>query len=264
MKVRVLLAGAIAALLSTTAMAQVDGFAVGPAGAGPGDAITITIYPDQTCPLPTTNPNQSLVGATVVRLHAGVTVATNIWQNVVSADNPGSGGQAEAIVGFTQDPTTGIWTKTITPNSYFTGVAGPITALNFVVNGGPEGSRWDKEGKMVNVNTGACMDASATFPLSGPITEIPSRYLINAGKFIKAVSPNPATTSTQLKYVLGTAGNTTVRVLNAIGSEVVTLQNGYQAAGEYSIDWATNVTPGIYYISVSANGRSDSRKVVVK
>lgn len=260
MKVRVLLAGAIAALLSTTAMAQVDGFAVGPAGAGPGDAITITIYPDQTCPLPAADPAKSLVGATIVRMHGGVTVGTNVWQNVVDAGN----GANDAVTGFTQDPVTGIWTKTITPDSYFTGVAGAITGLNFVVNGGPAGAQWDKEGKMVDANTGACADASATFPLSGPITEIPSRYLINAGKFIKAVSPNPATTSTQLKYVLGTAGNTTVRVLNAIGSEVVTLQNGYQAAGEYSIDWATNVTPGIYYISVSANGRSDSRKVVVK
>jgi hypothetical protein len=136
--------------------------------------------------------------------------------------------------------------------------------LAFVVNGGPAGAQWDKEGKMADAITNACMDASASFPLSGPITEIPSRYLINSGKFIKAVAPNPATTSTQLKYVLGTAGNTVVRVLNAIGSEVVTLQNGYQAAGEYSIDWATNVTPGIYFISVTANGRSDSRKVVVR
>lgn len=261
MKVRVLFAGVLATLLSTAAMAQVDGFSIGPAGAGPNDPITITIYPDQTCPTPASaTPAKSLVGATIVRLHGGVTVGTSAWQNVVDAGN----GANDAVTGFTQDPVSGVWTKTLTPATYFTGVTGTITGLNFVVNGGPAGAQWDKEGKVQNATQTDCADVSASFPLSGPITEVPTSYLLNTGKLIKGIAPNPAVGATQLKYFLPTAGNVTVKVFNTIGSEVATLQNGPQAAGEQSLTWNADVAPGIYHISIASNGRSDSRKVVVK
>lgn len=242
-------------------MAQVDGISVGPAGAGPNDPITITVYPDQTCPLPSNDPNKSLATATIVRIHSGVTLGTQAWQNVVDAGN----GAADAITGFTQMP-NGTWEKTLTPASYYTGVpAGTtITGLNFVLNGGPAGTQWDKEGKGAGATPTTCADYSVVFPLSGPITEIPNSYLSARGKMIKSIAPNPVVGSTSVKFLLNTAGRVNVKVYNAIGTEVANVADENFSAGEHTINWDANVTSGIYYITISANGLKDAQKVVVK
>ncbi len=265
MKVRILFAGVLASLLSTAAMAQVDGITVGPAGATFNDPITITVYPDQTCPLPSADPNKSLSGASIIRIHGGVTLGTTAWQNVVDAGN----GATDAITGFTQDPVTGYWSKTITPNAYWTGTGGApligVTGLNFVLNGGPAGTQWDKEGKGSTPAGGtACADYAVVLPLSGPITEIPNNILSARGKMIKTIAPNPVVGATTIKYMLAKTGNVSVKVYNAIGTEVATLVQENQEAGDHSITWNANVTAGIYHVSVSANGLSDAMKVIVK
>jgi hypothetical protein len=137
--------------------------------------------------------------------------------------------------------------------------------LNFVLNGGPAGTQWDKEGKGDTLVGGAgCSDYAVAFPLSGPITSIPNSYLLARGKMIKEVAPNPAVGNTNIKYFVAKQGKVTVKVYNSLGTEVSTILNEDQSAGEHQFNWETKVPTGIYHVSVSANGITDAAKIVVK
>jgi|GEM_PF-2882381 len=148
----------LASLLWQPAGAQVSGVFITPAGATAEDSITITLDPALLC----TNNTPGLQGAGIVRLHAGVALAGVNWQNVVTA----APGADNALVGFTKTA-TGSWAKKLKPRDYFSVPSGTaITALCFVLNGGPNGQNWALEGKQ---DKQGCNDFIIPFPLAGPI-----------------------------------------------------------------------------------------------
>ena len=142
--------------------AQISGVTITPVGATGEDSITITVDPAIPCP----DGSPGLVGIPLLRLHAGITVNGGTWQNVVNA-GPGAN---NAITGFTQLP-NGSWRKKILPRAYFRAFSDQhIEQLCFVLNGGPDGTNWDNQGKRTDSATGTCIDFFVSFPLAGPIT----------------------------------------------------------------------------------------------
>jgi len=61
-------------------------------------------------------------------------------------------------------------------------------------------------------------------------------------------APNPFTDATTINYTVGTGGHVVLRVFNAIGESVATLQNANIAAGSYTAVFdGMNMAKGVYY-----------------
>lgn len=76
--------------------------------------------------------------------------------------------------------------------------------------------------------------------------------------------PNPFNPTTTIKFDLASAARVELKVFNTLGQEVATLVNGRQQAGSYSIPFdASGLSSGVYICNLTANGFSESRKMVV-
>lgn len=76
--------------------------------------------------------------------------------------------------------------------------------------------------------------------------ELPGRIELN-GNY-----PNPFNPSTTLKYALPYAGDVTVRVFDALGRTVATVEPGSQTAGQHELAFeASDLASGVYFYRVS-------------
>lgn len=166
---------------------QVSGITAYPSGATANDSIYLWLDPSRTCPLPSVNAAQSMATASIVRLHSGITLGANAWQNTVSTTTAA----VEPITRFRN--VSGRWIKSILPRNYYgLSQADNATALNFVLNGdAPTGGWFAREGK-VEPN---CADFTIPLP-------IPNNVGVNP--FAVAVTVNP----TPLRPIITATGDT--------------------------------------------------------
>jgi hypothetical protein len=76
--------------------------------------------------------------------------------------------------------------------------------------------------------------------------------------------PNPFTSTTTIKYKVTESDFVSLKVFDAIGTEVASLVNEKKPIGEYSIDWnAAEFGSGIYFCKLK-NGRSCELKKMLK
>jgi hypothetical protein len=74
--------------------------------------------------------------------------------------------------------------------------------------------------------------------------------------------PNPFNPILTIHYGLSEDANTAIRIFNLQGQEVSILENEFQKAGNYALQWnAENVASGIYIVKISADKNTDFRKV---
>ena len=76
--------------------------------------------------------------------------------------------------------------------------------------------------------------------------------------------PNSASDRTTIDYTLGSAGLVSLKVYNSIGQQVASLVDGTQASGGHSavLD-ASNLPSGMYYYTLHAEGRAETRSMTV-
>ena len=256
-----LLLAALSMGFALSASAQSGGISISPIGATADQPITITIDPNVVC----NDGTPGLGGATIVRLHSGVTIAGQRWQNVVSASPPADGGLPDAITGFTQNA-NGTWSKTFVPRTYYNVPAGTdITELCFVLNGGPSGTNWDLRGKYEDPATpGSCGDGFASFPVGAPFGVSSVKRGTASAFALSPATPNPISGEATIRFNLKKAGEVNVRVVNLLGETVSVLNNGYMSACAKSFTWnAANAAPGIYFYTVEMDGLAASSKMQV-
>jgi arylsulfatase A-like enzyme len=76
--------------------------------------------------------------------------------------------------------------------------------------------------------------------------------------------PNPFNPTTEIRFAIGSASFVHLAVFDVLGREVATLVNETLAAGEYTrVFNAQNLPSGTYFYRMSANGRVDTRKLVL-
>lgn len=272
MKIRVLLASAVALLASATAQAQMSGVTVRPSTSGDWDTVTVIVNTYETCPSATADAAKSLVFAETVRFHGGVAVLNpnglqQRWQHVVGA-GPTDATQPQTTFSRVSD---GIWSKMIVPRTYFNVPDSQrIFGLCFVLNGGPDATAWDREGKMCGDSGRIATqgDYFVFFDSLGLAASGPNNVKASASKMVNAVVPNPFVGSTKVSFSTLANGLVDVKVYNILGAEVATLSNGFRTAGDHTLTWngATNsgaIAPkGTYIIRVNAANKVDSRVVI--
>jgi len=90
-----------------------------------------------------------------------------------------------------------------------------------------------------------------------------------SGTYLEKAYPNPATSNVTIKYALGKAGRTTLKVYNVLGQEVRTLVSGHQTAGYYNQSWdgkdsqGRQAANGIYLYQLTAGEFTATGKVMI-
>jgi len=75
--------------------------------------------------------------------------------------------------------------------------------------------------------------------------------------------PNPFSVSTTLGFRINKSGIVSLKIFNALGTEVAGLVNKQMPKGEYSIDWnATGLVEGIYFCRMQSDSFTDTKKLV--
>lgn len=76
--------------------------------------------------------------------------------------------------------------------------------------------------------------------------------------------PNPFNPTTAINFTMPQSGNVTLKVYNILGSEIATLVNGFQTAGKHTVNFnAGNLSSGIYFVKMNANGFTSSKKMML-
>ncbi len=77
--------------------------------------------------------------------------------------------------------------------------------------------------------------------------------------------PNPFSGQTAISYELQQSGHVSLRVFNLAGREVARLVDGFQPAGEYTIEWNAGKLPaGMYLYQLRANGFMETKRCVLQ
>jgi hypothetical protein len=81
--------------------------------------------------------------------------------------------------------------------------------------------------------------------------------------------PNPFNPTTRISFELPTRSHVRLEIFNSLGQKVATLLDTEQPAGSHSVEWdgttaqGNRVPTGIYLYRLTANGHSESRKMVL-
>jgi hypothetical protein len=76
--------------------------------------------------------------------------------------------------------------------------------------------------------------------------------------------PNPFNPTTEINYSLRTAGQVRLTVYNILGSEVMTLVDGVQAAGVHNVHFAgAGLASGMYFYTLESGGMTLTKKMLL-
>jgi hypothetical protein len=74
--------------------------------------------------------------------------------------------------------------------------------------------------------------------------------------------PNPFNAETNIGYSLSEAGNVSLKVYDISGRLIATLVEGYQQAGQHSVNWdASDISSGVYFYKLSCGDYSTTKKM---
>jgi hypothetical protein len=177
----------------------------------------------------------SLQGAIVSAVSNGLNVEVT-----VSGTNSSVGGELVTVEGMVVDVINS------TSNNPFT-----LTALSegvYTVNAGF---------KDPNRDYGTTSIVVSSTGISNTTDPIPT-YILYSNY------PNPFNPSTKIKYLVAEKTFVSVKIYDVAGSEVASIVNQEQAAGEYEIDFtADNLTSGVYFYKLQAGNFVETKKMVL-
>lgn len=76
--------------------------------------------------------------------------------------------------------------------------------------------------------------------------------------------PNPVANQTTVRYELTRSCPVTLSILDVSGRRVAELVNAHQSTGTYSVSWnAADAPSGVYYCTLTADGSTTTRPIVV-
>lgn len=101
-------------------------------------------------------------------------------------------------------------------------------------------------------------------PVTDVITEISEKSELSAQDLLLHNYPNPFSTETEIRWQNSASGFTLLKVFDSKGKEIETLVNENQAAGGHLVTFCAEGLPvGVYFYKLQANGRIETKKMVV-
>jgi hypothetical protein len=127
-----------------------------------------------------------------------------------------------------------------------------------------EGSAWARTGA-VTFNGDAGF--SQAYLASLVITSIDENESLPNEFSLSQNFPNPFNPSTTIQYSLVKSGMVSLKVYNVVGQEVVTLVNGHQEAGSYTLTFnakegGASLSNGVYFYRLDAGSFVSIKKLV--
>ncbi len=108
-------------------------------------------------------------------------------------------------------------------------------------------------GQLTEASTSANKDAKQITQI-----EIPEIYSLDQNY------PNPFNPSTIIKYQIPKDGFVTLRIFDELGNEVKTLENGFRAAGSYSVNFNASYLPsGVYFYQLRSGNFVSTQKMIL-
>ncbi len=81
---------------------------------------------------------------------------------------------------------------------------------------------------------------------------------------LKQNYPNPFNPSTTIRYSISEAGYVNLNMYNVLGEKIAVLVDEFKSTGDYVIKFnASNLSAGIYFYSLSVNGFTKTKKMVL-
>jgi len=105
-------------------------------------------------------------------------------------------------------------------------------------------------------------------PTNG-VVAIDNEVLAPANFKLHAAYPNPFNPVTNIAYELATSADVSITVYNMLGQEVANLVNGFQNAGNYTVQWngldnlGHSVPSGLYFYEMATEGFSSTHKMML-
>ncbi|MBS1913217.1 MAG: T9SS type A sorting domain-containing protein [Bacteroidetes bacterium] len=85
-----------------------------------------------------------------------------------------------------------------------------------------------------------------------------------AGYAITSVRPNPFSNRSEIGFTVGSAGETTVEIYNAVGERMALLYSGRLSAGEHAAIWdAAGFPSGVYHCRITSGAWAASRMLIL-
>jgi hypothetical protein len=114
------------------------------------------------------------------------------------------------------------------------------------------------DGVMVNIDDIFVGNHSGVSNIAPVNSAIPKSYALLQNY------PNPFNPITKINFDIPKSGFVTLKVLNALGKEMVTLVNGVVNPGTYSVDFdGTKLSSGAYFYRLESNGFVSTRKMML-
>ncbi len=156
--------------------------------------------------------------------------------------------------------------STLLPPDFTVGTpADGMSWFRFSVTDAPVGPAWTGDGLFGDGET-----EDYLFRIAQPPVDAPELGALGAGGGLRfdSVRPNPMSESAVLRLVTPRSGPVDVRVYDAAGRKVVTLESGRREAGVHSFPWdgrdasGRAASPGVYFVRAEQQGEAATVKVV--
>jgi endoglucanase len=86
----------------------------------------------------------------------------------------------------------------------------------------------------------------------------------SANNGMMQISRNQFSTTTEISYVLDTARSVTLKIYDAIGKEVATLEDGLKGQGTYRVTWnSANRSSGVYFCRLQVGNIFETKKILL-
>lgn len=97
-----------------------------------------------------------------------------------------------------------------------------------------------------------------TVGIDDPIGPLPDAFSL------KPIYPNPFNAQAAIDYYIPISAYIAIEAFNLTGQKVAVLFEGYQAAGQHTLNWdATELASGMYFIKASFNGQFQTQRITL-
>jgi hypothetical protein len=104
------------------------------------------------------------------------------------------------------------------------------------------------------------VDSNSVYPLNPVNVGISNLNLAKENKF--NVYPNPFKGTTTVAYTLNADADVRLDVYNVLGVKVQSMVNTNQQKGEFKYNLDTNFNSGVYFVSLTVDGKTSTQRVI--